>query len=427
MELSTSFINKKDGIFRKVMSSFNFSKTRKSPVINILVSIVILFSLTGCFMKKMHYKSFLDLRREFARNYSLQVLDSIVGLLEHAELPVFFNVEAGQSTWRPTYTISSGNAVAVFDTTKGQTTSVTATSPSSSSGESVTSTLQYNDFGSGAMSRINALYAFLCLPMRFGETTFPNGALYTIVEKSDSPENFILSSKIADDSYIGVTKEKRFAFLRFSNDVSYWARHEQPETTDLASVAGNLYRFSFEYSRKKQALVAAIMSKAGAQASISKVQQALKDKSKEFENLKSEAKTTKTNPQIMQTLLQYKQKELETKAKGFASVNEQISKAEVAIKTNKAELENLLLIVESTLQEIIDNDPDIEKIKAATLTHGLHEYLELIVAGDKTVLDEELSLPRAKGLDARESRDDLYRERFEALPPRFGTNFQAVD
>jgi hypothetical protein len=82
-------------MFRKLLSSFTFSKIRKSPVINILVSVVIALSLTGCFMKKMHYKSFLELREEASRNYSVQVLDSIVGVLEHAELPVFFNVEAG--------------------------------------------------------------------------------------------------------------------------------------------------------------------------------------------------------------------------------------------------------------------------------------------------------------------------------------------
>ncbi len=415
-------------MFRKVMASFTFYKIRKSPVINIFVSVVIAFSLTGCLMKKMHYKSFLELREEAARNYSVQVLDSIVGVLEHAELPVFFNVEAGQSTWTPTYTLSSGNVVSAWthDITL-DTNTVTATSPSSSSGESVTSTLQYNDFGAAAMTRINALYAFLCLPMQFGEVKFPNGALYTIVDKADSPKSFILSSKIAHDSYMGVVQKKSFAFLRFSNDVTYWSRHDKPETNDLASVAGILYRFSFEYPRKKQALIDAIKSKESAQVSISKVQQALKDKRKEFENLQIEAKTTKTNAQIMQTLLQYKQKELEAKAKGFASVNEKISKAEVTIKTNKAELEGLIMVLENGLQEIIDNDPDVKSVNVATLTADLHKHLEQIMAGVKEILEEEFTIPGAKGLNAGESRDDLYRERFESLPPRFDTNLQSTD
>jgi len=416
-------------MFRKVVPSFTFYKIRKSPVINIFVSIVIAFSLTGCLMKKMHYKSFLELREETARNYSVQVLDSIIGVLEHAELPVFFNVEAGQSTWTPTYTISSGNVVSAWthDITL-DTNTVTATSPSSSNGESVTSTLQYNDFGSAAMTRVNALYAFLCLPIQFGENILPNGALYTVIDKADSPKNFILSSKIAHDNYMGVRKEKRFAFLRFSNDVTYWTRHDKPATKDLQSVAGTLYRFSSEYFKNKHELVDAFKTKDRAQASMPKVQQALKDKSKEFENLKSEAKTTKINPQIMKTLLQYKQKEVESKAKGFTSVNEQIFKAELTIKTNKAALKSLMKILERSLQEIIDNDPDVKLVNVDTLIGDLRKYTDRLLAGDKTILEEEeLSLPGASGLDAAESRDDLYRERFESLPPRFDTNLQSVD
>ena len=415
-------------MFRKLLSSFTFSKIRKSPVINILVSVVIALSLTGCFMKKMHYKSFLELREEASRNYSVQVLNSIVGVLEHAELPVFFNVEAGQSTWTPTYTLSSGNVVSAWThNIVMDTNTITATSPSSSSGESVTSSLQYNDFGAAAMTRINALYALLCLPMQFGEIKFPNGALYTIVDKADSPKSFILSSKIAHNSYMGVVQKKSFAFLKFSNDVTYWSRHDKPKTKDLASVAGIFYRFSFEYPRKKQELIEAIKSREREQASISKVHQAFKETSKEFEDLKSEAKTTKTNAQIMQTLLQYKQKELEAKAKGFASVNGKISKAEVTIKTNKAELDDLIMVLENGLQEIIDNDPDVKSVNVATLTADLHKHLEQIMAGEKEILEEKFTIPGASGLDASESRDDLYRERFESLPPRFDTNLQSTD
>jgi len=36
-------------------------------------------------------------------------------------------------------------------------------------------------------------------------------------------------------------------------------------------------------------------------------------------------------------------------------------------------------------------------------------------------------LPGAGGLDAGESRDDLYRERFESLPPRFDETFQSTN
>ena len=415
-------------MLRKVISTLVVSRTRRLSVITMIFSIVIILSLTGCLMKKLHYKSFLELREETSRNYSVQVLDSIVGVLEHAELPVFFNVEAGQSTWTPTYTLSSGDVVAEWSSTfTTDTDIVTVTSPSTSSGESVTSTLQYNDFGSAAMTRVNALYAFLCLPLHFGEITLPNGALYTIIDSAETPKDFVLSSKIAHDRYIGVTREKIFAFLQFTNDVTYWTRHDKPDAKDLQSVAGILYRFSSEYSKQKQALINAMKSKERAQASISKARQAHNDKNKEFEKLKTEAKTTSTNPQIMQTLLQYKQKEVETQAKGFSSVNEQISKAEATIKSSTAELDNLIMVLELALQEIIDEDPDVKLVSAASLTVGLNKCLERVLAGDKTVLKEGMSLPGAGGLDAGESMDKLYRERFESLPPRFDAAFQSTN
>ncbi len=415
-------------MFRKVISKLIVPYTRRLSVVTLLFSLVIILSQTGCLMKKAHYKSFLELREETARNYSVQVLDSIIGVLEHAELPVFFNVEAGQSTWTPTYTLSSGGVVASWSSTfKTDTDTVTATSPGTSSGETVTSTLQYNDFGSAAMTRVNALYGFLCLPLTFGEVTLPNGALYTIIDIADSPKNFVIYLEIKHDRYIGVTKEKIFAFLQFTNDVTYWSRHDKPDAKDLRSVAGILYRFSAEYSTKIKALIGAMKSKEGAQASISKAQQALKDKSKEFEDLKTEAKTAQTNPLIMQTLLQYKEKEVETQAKGFASVNAQISKAEATIKSSTTELNNLILVLEIALQGIIDEDSDVKSISAATLTGGLRKYMKGILAGDKEILDDKMSLPGAGGLDAGESRDDLYRERFESLPPRFDETFQSTN
>ncbi len=57
----------------------------------------------------------------------------------------------------------------------------------------------------------------------------------------------------------------------------------------------------------------------------------------------------------------------------------------------------------------------------------LSKNLEGVLAGDKTILEEELSLPGASGLEAGESRDDLYRERFELLPPRFDETFQSIN
>ncbi len=412
-----------------------FSTIRKSLVIKVLILLVVSLSLSGCLMRKMHYKSFTSLRQETAKNYSQQVLDAIVGVREHAELPVFFNVEAGNSTWTPRVTGTTGNVVLSrvresLDIITGHTTTLSVTSPSATGQEAVSSSIQFNDFGSAAMSRISTLYAFLCYPVKFGEFILPHGALYTIVEESNSKENFILSSKIEEGRYMGVTKDRDVDFLRFANDVTYWSRHADPETKNLVSDPGILLRFTFEFPGKVVKIENAIRTREKFEAVVAKLGKELNSKREEYEKLKDEATVTKTDPLIMQTLLKIEQKGLESKIKVFTETTVQLAKTKAAIRDDTSDVKKLLYMLELTLLNIKEKGPTLDKFNITTFTSSLNKHLEQLLAGDKGVLEKmglSLSLSEATGLGAQESRDDLYRERFESLPSRFDETFRSVD
>lgn len=192
--------------------------------------------LTGCAFQRAHYKSLVHMQAETATNYSQQVLEAIIGVCDNAKLPVLFSVESGASTWMPLY---NSNAVATIPTLIVGQTSVTG---SLGGGESLTTQLQYNDFGSAAMSRAISLYGLLCFTLQYGETVLPNGTLRTVVEPADSHEHFLIWGKRRNGQYLGVTQDKSEQFLHFAHDVTYWTRHATPDVSDLTSTTGKLLR-----------------------------------------------------------------------------------------------------------------------------------------------------------------------------------------
>ncbi len=416
------------------MSTSVFSTIRKSFVVKVFTPILIVFSLTGCLTRKEHYKSFLDLRGESASNYSQQVLDAIVGVREHVKIPLFFSVEAGSSTWAPTVSGATGSVLLAYNSLSTTARNLwpsrtySASSPSATGQVSVSSSIQFNDFGSAAMSRVDSLYTFLCMPFQFGEILLPNGTLYVVSEESSSPEGFILFSKIEEGRYLGVTKEKSGEFLKFASDATYWTRHQDPDQKDLQSEAGLLYRFSLEFPKMSQTLINAINDKKRIQIQVTNTQQSLSNKLKEYESLKKEAKTAKSEPEIMNVLLQFEQKELELKAKEYANAQVQLKKVKKTIKTSSIDLEYLLNSLEITLQNVKKYDPDIDKAKVVDVTKLIDEIMDSLLIGDEKVVQElRTLLPTAGGINADESHDDLYRERFERLPQRFDETFQSSD
>jgi len=140
--------------------------------------------LMGCAFERAHYKSLPELREETSNNYSQQVLETIVGTCDDARLPAFFRVEAGFSSWSPSFSGSTGATVATLPT------GGTVISGNLGIAEAMNKQIQYNDFGSASMTRVVSLYHLLCFEIRSGDTVLPNGTFYTVVDKASSPEHF---------------------------------------------------------------------------------------------------------------------------------------------------------------------------------------------------------------------------------------------
>lgn len=390
--------------------------------IGLCLSCTILFS--GCVMQRAHYKSFGKLRDEAASNYTQQVLDTIVDVMDEGDIPVFFSIEAGQSGWQPSF--SGSVTSSLRGPWNNDWADAIGISPTISKSESMSDSIQYNDFGAAAMIRVCALYGLLCLPQEVAGVKLPNGVLYAIADISDSNDGFIAWSKMKDGRYLGITEEKKSDFIAFSRDVTYWSRGYTPDPKDLLSVPGIFYRCSAEYAAAQLSLAQAVATKMGAQAGVAEAQKAYEQKLQEFEALKEEAKKSKSDPEIMKTLLQFEREEVQAKAQAVAGVAAAIGQADSTIKASRRKINSLMPLIAGTFKKIQDSDPDVGPIDIEGVLVSINDYVEKIEAGDQKVLAEIANvLPHSAGLDAKDSVDDLYRERFEALPQRFDSAFQA--
>ncbi len=386
-----------------------------------LIALAVLTS--GCVMQRPHYKSFIKLRAETAENYSQQVLDAMADVLDKGHIPVFFSIEAGQSGWQPRY---SGGITAVIPAPWRSDT--TTLQPNFSGGEGLSNSIQFNDFGSAAMIRISALYGLVCLPQEVAGVKLPNGVLYTIASISKNRKDFLMSAKLSDGRWLGVPEEKKSEFIAFARDVTYWARGGAPDPKDLLSVPGTFYRCSAEYASAQLSMAQAVGTKQGMAGAVAPAQAAYEATLREFEALKEEAKTTDTNPQIMATLLQFKREEVQAKQQAVAGVAGQVGQAESTIASSRRKITSLYPLISGTFERIAANDPDVGPINVEGIISSIDGHISQLSAGDQKVLQEIANmLPHSAGLNANDSVDDLYRERFESLPQQFEQAFQAEE
>lgn len=395
-------------------------------------------TLTGCVMMKPHYRSMQQLRKEATINYSQQVLDTIVDMRDQARIPILFSVEAGNSTWTPNYSLSTSVFAPLYGLAGvGRAPQVgsglvsigeSSLTSTVAGGEAMTNQLQYNDFGAAAMTRAHELYSLVCFPIQYGEVVLPNGVLFTLVDVADTRENMLFWAKTRDGRYLGVTPDKTEQFVAFAHDVTYWVQHAAPQASDLRSTAGSLFSFSIAYATTEEALIKAVLAKLGSQEAVAKAQKDLQAKQQKFEDLKAEAKESKTNPAVLQTLLTFEREELQAQQKAVANSAAQLGKAQTDIAANQQELVTLLASMKETLTLIERDDPDLEDLHIDVLSKMLHDRIDTILSEDRTKITalEAHPLPHAAGLTAEESADELYRERFESLPQQFPQSFQAT-
>ena len=376
--------------------------------------------LSGCAMEKKFYNTVLDLRDRQAFNYSQQVLDAIVSVRDRAELPIFFSVEAGQSSWSPNYSLSGGAQFLAppFDARR------TNLSSNGSIGETLSNGYQIRDFGPSAMTRLSALYAILCFPLQVGDKVLPNGALKTIVDEADSPAQFLISAKMKNGKYLGVPKEKQQEFLRFAQDVTFWTRVGAPDANDLTSTAGLIYRFSADFASTEMALAKAVATKSYFEGATGTLADKLAKKQQDYDAVVKEAKTSKSNPAIMKLLVQTKNNELQKVMEGDESNKSELKKASTAVRDSTRKLKGSLLLFATALTKIKSVDPAAAQINVEEIVKPLQDRADRIAAGN--FADLEVPMPSAVGLGAEDSMDKLYRDRFQFLPQRFDASRQGT-
>lgn len=384
------------------------------------LTLSIAFTLAGCAMKSAHYASLGELSENSSWNYSRQILQTLADMRDKASLPALFQIELGSSTWAPSYQagIAPTFAPPIF---RGDRTQIEGQFGFS---EQMGNMLQMNNFGSAAMTRVTSLYGVLVFPSPLGDQILPNGALYTLVDEADSPDGFLIHVKTQNGRYLGVPPEKQVEFLRFARDVFYWSRNSEPDTKDLASVAGYMLRASYEFPSKEMALAEAIVDRETLTNMKNTSRQRLDASEAAYEDRKTQAITAEIEPRVMQTLLELESEAVVRADNDFRQFSSRLSEVETNIELYKLELDNLLTTLRYTLTEIIKNDPQAAHVDIDVAVHGLQNRIDRIMQGDFEHLG--LQIPQAHGVNARDSSDELYRQRFLSLPQRFSGSQQGI-
>ncbi|MBI1390266.1 MAG: hypothetical protein GC154_17640 [bacterium] len=392
----------------------------------LFLSVIVAFALMnqGCVMKSAHYKTFLDVRNETAKNYSQQVVDSTVRLIDDAQLPVFFSVEAGNAAWAPTATGQIGATIPA-----PWRASTTTLAPGLSLSEQMSNALQFNDFGSAAMYRIILLYGVLCYPYVIEDTTFPNGVLYTVFSIQDSPKGLDYATKMKDGRWLGVPEEKKYEFVKFSNDVTNWSRHAQPDPSDLYSTAGVVYRYFTEYMQSLVKLADTVSSVSASTKALEDLQKQLEKEQKELDDVQKQAATTKIPPLIFNTMLTNEREDVTKKQDEIRQAQTQLGQAKMQIVQTASSLRGIIGLLAQTMETVEKYDPDVKSIDSDAEIASMNDKIAKIMQGDTKILQElqQFLIHGSGGLKASETTDELYRERFESLPDRFNTSYESLN
>ncbi len=392
--------------------------------INLFIFMLILvFSLSGCAMKKVYVQSFLELRGNASTNYSQQVIDVIVDLRQDAKLPVFFSIEAGNAVWSPRVT---GSLVANIPGPWNSRT--TGLAPSFEGSDSANNSIQFNDYGSAAMIRINSLYEFLCFPFKFGDVYLSHGTLYACVSESDSSENLHSVRKLKNGKFLGVPTEKKAQFLAFASEVTYWSQNANPSLDDLRSAAGVFYRFSIDYIPTLQSAIQSLILVNETKKGLPDAQKAYASARSKFDSFLIDSQTSTANPDILKKIVETKQADLTSKGEALQGMLNTISTNKAVHSKSLHKLEDLKNSIQSVFIDLVEFDPDVKEEDVKSTMAEIQSQINRAGQGDMKILSElKPSMMRGVGLDANESLDELYRERFESLPQRFDPAYQGTN
>lgn len=376
-----------------------------------VISTVCLF-FNNCAMRPLHNKSIVDLRNEAAENYSKQVVEAAVGIIDRSELPVMFSVEGGNSVWNPKYESQFGASIAPpWSADK------TALNPGILVSETVVDSVQFNDFGSAATYRLNILYTFLCFPYDIESLHLPNGVIYSLFVVQDNTEGLNYPIHLSDGKYLGVPKEKRVEFLLFVNDVMNWSRHATPNLLDLSSPPGIVYMFLFKFYDNIQVIYSSNQAVTGLSKETQQLETQLQTVTTDYQ---TKLKQALGNPSVNEgytATLSLLRSDVQAMQSVLNDLKSNLGAAQSMGQT--AYSENLFILnkLHRALTETAKYDPDVSEDAVQATIDTLTKQVKDVHEGKSDIQSLRDFIPvGGSGINANESTEDIYRERFERLP-----------
>lgn len=382
------------------------------------MSFIILFN--GCAMRTLHNKTIVNLRNETAHNYSKQVVEAAAGILDRSELPVMFSVEGGNSTWNPHYEKSFN-----FDVSPPWSAATTVLSPGILASESVVDTVQINDFGSDATYRLNNLFSYVCFPFVIENLVLPNGMLYSIFNIQNTQEGLDYPTKLSHGKYIGVPLEKRKEFLLFVSDVLNWSRHASPDILDLSSPPGIAYMFFFKYYHNLQDSYSSIQASTGLNNEIQQYEIKNQIVTLEYETKLHSALNGDSISNGFPAILKLLQSHVEGIQSSLNDLENELNSSRTTGQKYYIENHFILKNLTKVLTTLAKQDPDINVNQVNETLLILQQRIDDVHEGKLDDIMKELKLyipVGGSGIEAAESTEDLYRERFERLPDVIDTS-----
>lgn len=387
---------------------------------NILLIPIICLLLSNCAMRSLHNRSIVNLRNETAHNYSKQVVEAAAGILDRSELPVMLSIEGGNSIWNPRYEKNLSASISP-PWSAGN----TVLNPGVVTSESIVDTMQFNDFGSDATYRLHILYTYLCFPLVIENLYMPNGMLYSIFTIQDTQNGLDYPTKLREGNYIGVPKEKKREFLFFVSDVLNWSRHASPNILDLSSPPGITYMFFFKYYYNLQT---GYSSNHDALVLKNEIQQQKTQADKIKEDYQSKLQFALENNSTNNSFipaLQLLQNDVETMRSELSSQYNSLRVTQSNVQQTYVENHFILNKLKRALKHLAEQDPNINIQEVNDTLDALTKRIEDVHEGKSNDLTEALKhlIPiGGSGIEAAESTEELYRERFERLPDTIDTS-----
>ncbi len=146
---------------------------------------------------------------------------------------------------------------------------------------------------------------------------------------------------------------------------------------------------------------------------------------KSVREIEDQFRQSKENPTILKEILAEAYKQQQMKYEILGSANGSKNTAQKNLATQKQKIEQLITSLSQCLSSIKNSDKQASDVNVYKIIQPFRDRVDGILAQNPDIVkDVEYQMPNTAGIDAKDSVDKLYRDRFEALPDRFDARMQ---